>query len=95
MVWGVGYISSSFLFIAEYIPQFVIYSTSDEHLIYFHFLSKKGYEDLHTFFFFCITGFELRAYTLSHSTSPFFVMGFFEVGSHNLFAQPGFELRSS
>jgi hypothetical protein len=29
------------------------------------------------FFFFAILGFELRAYTLSHSTSPFFVMGFF------------------
>jgi hypothetical protein len=28
--------------------------------------------------FFCvILGFELRAYTLSHSTSPFFVKGFF------------------
>jgi hypothetical protein len=24
---------------------------------------------------------------LSHSTSPFFVMGFFEIGSHELFAQ--------
>jgi hypothetical protein len=24
--------------------------------------------------------FELMAYTLSHSTSPFFVMGFFEIG---------------
>jgi hypothetical protein len=27
--------------------------------------------------FFPVLGFELRAYTLSHSTSPFFVMGFF------------------
>jgi hypothetical protein len=29
------------------------------------------------FFFFLVLGLELRAYTLSHSTSPFFVMGFF------------------
>jgi hypothetical protein len=31
-----------------------------------------------------VLGFELRAYTLSHSTSPFFVMGFFEIESHDL-----------
>jgi hypothetical protein len=37
------------------------------------------------FFFFVVLGFELRAYTLSHSTSPTFVMGFFEIGSHELF----------
>jgi hypothetical protein len=29
------------------------------------------------FFFFAVLGFELRAYTLSHCTSPFFVMVFF------------------
>jgi hypothetical protein len=29
------------------------------------------------FFFFVVLGFELRVYTLSHSTSLFFVMGFF------------------
>jgi hypothetical protein len=33
------------------------------------------------FFFFCGMGFELRAYTVSYSTSPFFVMGVFEIGS--------------
>jgi hypothetical protein len=27
--------------------------------------------------FFAVLGFELRTYTLSHSTSPFFVMEFF------------------
>jgi hypothetical protein len=32
---------------------------------------------------------------LSHSTSPFFVMGVFKIGSHKLFAQPGFEPQSS
>jgi hypothetical protein len=33
-----------------------------------------------------VLGLELRAYTLSHSTSPFFVMVFFEIGSGKLFA---------
>jgi hypothetical protein len=45
----------------------------------------------HKLFFFAVLGLELRAYTLSHSTSPIFVMGFFEIGSHELFAQAGFE----
>jgi hypothetical protein len=30
----------------------------------------------------------------SHSTSPFFVLGIFEVGSHELFAQAGIKLLS-
>jgi hypothetical protein len=46
--------------------------------------------DLHSFcFFFAVLGFELRAFTLSHSTSPFVVVclvgwlvGFFEIGSY-------------
>jgi hypothetical protein len=33
------------------------------------------------FFFFAVLRFELRAYTLSHSTSPFLVKGVFEIGS--------------
>jgi hypothetical protein len=36
-----------------------------------------------------VLGFELRSYTLSHSTS-FFVRGIFEIGSHELFALAGF-----
>jgi hypothetical protein len=40
-------------------------------------------------------GLELRVYTLSHSTSSFFVKCFFEIGSHELFAQAGFEPRTS
>jgi hypothetical protein len=32
---------------------------------------------------------------LSHSTSPIFVKGFFEIGSCELFAQAGIKLRSS
>jgi hypothetical protein len=35
------------------------------------------------FFFFLVLGLELRAYTLSHSTS-LFVKGFLELGSHYL-----------
>jgi hypothetical protein len=49
-------------------------------------------------FLFVVLEFELRAYNLSHPTSPphpFFVMGFFKIGSHELFAQAGFELQSS
>jgi hypothetical protein len=42
-------------------------------------------------FFFEVPGFELRAYTLSHSISPFFVMGFFQIGSLKLFPWAGFE----
>jgi hypothetical protein len=41
-------------------------------------------------FLFSLLGFELRAYTLSHST--FFVMDFLEIGSHKLFAWAGFKL---
>jgi hypothetical protein len=37
-------------------------------------------------FCFAVLGLELRAYTLSHSTSPFFTVGFFEIGSLKLFA---------
>jgi hypothetical protein len=35
--------------------------------------------------------FELRAFTSSHSTSPF-CEGFFKIGSHKLFAQQGLNL---
>jgi hypothetical protein len=44
---------------------------------------------------FMVLGFELRAYTLRHSTSPFFVMDIFKIESCGLFAQAGFETRSS
>jgi hypothetical protein len=39
-----------------------------------------------------VLGFELKAYTLSHSTSPIFVIFFFDIGIHELFARAGFEL---
>jgi hypothetical protein len=47
-----------------------------------------------------VLGFELRAFILSHSTSHFVcvcvcVVGFFEIGSCELFAQAGFERQSS
>jgi hypothetical protein len=46
----------------------------------------------HSFTFSVVLGLELKAYTSSHSTSPFFVMGFFKIGSHELFAQAGFKV---
>jgi hypothetical protein len=54
----------------------------------------KDWMDAFLFFFFifAVLAFELRAYTLSHSTSPIFVMGFFKIGSCELFAQAGFKL---
>jgi hypothetical protein len=43
---------------------------------------------------FVVLGFELRAYTLSHSTALFcdFFFFFFEIGSLELIAQAGFKL---
>jgi hypothetical protein len=46
-------------------------------------------------FFLVVLGLELRAYTLSHSTSPSFVMGFFEIGSHQVFSWADFKPQSS
>jgi hypothetical protein len=46
-------------------------------------------------FFFVVLGLELRAYTLSHSTSPFFVMGVFRDSFCEPFAQAGFKPQSS
>jgi hypothetical protein len=43
----------------------------------------------------CVCVCVLLVYVLSHSTSPFFVMGFFKIGSRKLFAQAGFESGSS
>jgi hypothetical protein len=48
---------------------------SDRLLCFYNLKNTK----LHTFFlllFFAVLGLELRAYTLSHSTSPIFVKGF-------------------
>jgi hypothetical protein len=58
---------------------------------------RGNFLDLDTFFFpfFAVWELELKAYTLSHSTSPFFVLGFFKIGSRELLAQAGSELRSS
>jgi hypothetical protein len=47
------------------------------------------------FLFFLALGFGLRVYTLSHSTSPFLVRGFFKTGSLQRFAQTDFKPRSS
>jgi hypothetical protein len=35
-------------------------------------------------FFLAVLGFELKAFILSHSTIPIFVMGFFKIGSGKL-----------
>jgi hypothetical protein len=45
--------------------------------------------------FLAILGLELRAYTLSHSTSPVFLMEFFEIESLELFALAGLKRRFS
>jgi hypothetical protein len=46
------------------------------------------------FFFFVVLRIEHRAYTLSQSISPFFVISVFEIGLHELFAWAGFQLWS-
>jgi hypothetical protein len=43
-------------------------------------------------FFFAVLVLELKAFTLSHSTSPIFVKGFSRQGLLELFAQAGFKL---
>jgi hypothetical protein len=47
---------------------------------------------IRTQLFFAVLGLELRAFNLSHSTSPIFVTGLFKIRSPELFAQAGFEL---
>jgi hypothetical protein len=60
---------------------------------FFHQTTLLPITDHHFFFFFFFfwwywgLGFELRSYTLSHSTSTFFVKGFFKIGSREQFAQ--------
>jgi hypothetical protein len=49
-------------------------------------------EEVIIFFLFAVLGFEHRAYTLSQSTRPVFVIGFFKIESCDLFAWAGLEL---
>jgi hypothetical protein len=56
-------------------------------MLYLLMQFKSG--NIKIFFFFSVLGLELKAFTLSHSTSPIFVMGFFKIGSHELFALAG------
>jgi hypothetical protein len=56
---------------------------------------SEGVVQHNLFFFFAVLGIEFRAYTLSQSTNPFFVMDFFEIGSQKVFTRPGFKPRSS
>jgi hypothetical protein len=65
-----------------------LYSTeTNSDLLCFPFI----FPDETLFFAFAVLGLELKAYTLSLSTSPFFVIGFFKMGSHEVFAQAGFK----
>jgi hypothetical protein len=54
-------------------------------------IPMKGHLSLSFFLFLVVLGLELRAYTLSHSTSPFLWWVFFEIGSRKLFAWDDFE----
>jgi hypothetical protein len=38
-----------------------------------------------------VLGFEIRIHTWSHWTSHIFVIGYFEIGIHELFARAGME----
>jgi hypothetical protein len=46
----------------------------------------------HYYYYYVALGLELRAFTLSHSTSQIFCDGFFELGFHELFAWADFKL---
>jgi hypothetical protein len=43
-------------------------------------------QENHKLFCFAVLGLEHRAFTLSHSTHPFFMKGIFEIGSQKLLA---------
>jgi hypothetical protein len=70
----------------EIVPHYTIHSLRAGAIylgfIYFNYL------------LFTVLGLELRVYTFSHSTSPFFCEGLFEIRSPKLFAHAGFKLRS-
>jgi hypothetical protein len=54
-------------------------------------LSSNPFPPKRNKYFFAVLGLELKAFTLSHSTSPIFCdRGFFEIESHELFAWAGF-----
>jgi hypothetical protein len=62
------------------------------------YITTSSHHQEKFFFFFAVLVFELRAYTLNHSTSPscdFFFFFFPEIGSRKLFAWAGFEPQSS
>jgi hypothetical protein len=60
-----GYLSSLLLYLPGSVPETSFLFSA----LYFNMSPEHG---LHDFFFFLVVlGFEFRAYTLSHSTSPF------------------------
>jgi hypothetical protein len=73
-----------------------VVSLLDMHRLFSLFPKQHCNNYFHSIFLklFAILGFELRAYTLSYSTSPIFVMGFFEIEFLELFGQADFELQS-
>jgi hypothetical protein len=64
---------------------------AEQNIIVVYLLNIFTYFWQYWFFgFFLVLGLELRAYTLSHSTSPIFMKGFFEIGSLKLLARLAF-----
>jgi hypothetical protein len=60
----------------------------------YHYIISIQYKALAGLFF-EVLGLELMAFTLSHSTSPIFCEGFFEIWSHGTICLAGFELTSA
>jgi hypothetical protein len=90
--WFVNPIYLTWVWLASYLSYYFL---AQWLLLRIQFL-MTWFRIAHLFFFFCVLGFELRTYTLSHFTSHIFMMGFFsKIGSHELFVQAGFELQSS
>jgi hypothetical protein len=55
-------------------------------------LLRKQNKSCYYYYYFVVLGFELKAFTLSHSISPFFCEGFFNTGFLELFAWDGIKL---
>jgi hypothetical protein len=64
-------------------------------LLHGRFANGNYYSPKQFYYFFTYLLFVVRAYTLSHSISPFLMMDFIMVMSHKVFAWAGFKLLSS
>jgi hypothetical protein len=71
-------------------PQLINESCEAGIISYLHLIDEVETQRLskcpRTILFFTVLGLELRAYILSHSTSPIFVKVFFKIGSYKLLA---------